>query len=124
MSLLPGHKDRSASYKKAIFVPIALSLSMAAMAQCPAVDFDIPPTLCRNEALEIDVDENSAYGYEWDFCSGDFDSSLLYKRDIVGASPLIHSPYHIEIVEDGSLYRGFVLNNGSKNIVRYDFING
>jgi PKD repeat protein len=91
-------------------------------AQCPSVDFTIPSQACINEAINIQFTADATLKYEWDFCSGDLINNLSLVRN--ETDPLVKSPFHMEVVNDNGIYRGFVANSAAKNLLRLDYING
>ncbi len=81
--------------------------------------FTIPDTVCINQPVQIESHVTEASSYYWGFCSGYLENTPTGTA--FGAGMGFNDPGAVEIVKDGDLYYGFVINKGGGNLLRLDF---
>ncbi len=81
--------------------------------------FTLPDTVCINQPVQITSHVTEASSYYWGFCSGYLENTP--SGNAFGAGMGFNDPGAIEIVKDGDLYYGFVINKGGSNLLRLDF---
>ncbi len=83
--------------------------------------FTLPDTVCIDQPVEIISHVTEASSYYWGFCSGYLENTPVSQA--FGSSLGFNDPGAIEIVKDGDLYYGFVINKTGSNLLRLDFGN-
>jgi len=92
--------------------------SIAALAQQPIANFNLPSTACLNQNIYLDNTSTNANGYEWDFCQGDLlTSPVATAVKYLGGSVTLGT----DVVFDGTNWYGFVINRNTNSILRLDF---
>lgn len=85
------------------------------------IDFNIPDTVCVNEAVNIQNTSQNASSYYWSFCTGNLNAPPTGTNlgNINGAS----GPVFMDYVQDNNNYYGFVTDHFSGKLFRLDFGN-
>jgi len=102
-----------------IIVPLwLLFFSIAALAQQPVANFNLPSAACLNQNIYLDNTSTNATWYEWDFCQGDLSTSPVATAvKYLGGSVTLGT----DVIFDGTNWYGFVINRNTNSILRLDF---
>ena len=89
------------------------------MAQCPDVDFTLPPTACSSERINIQNNTSVATSYEWDFCSDDL--SVVPAAQAVISSSLFFRARVFRTIHVNDIWYGFAIDQPSNTLIRFLF---
>ncbi len=98
-----------------IFVLRAYCLS----AQAPAASFQVKPTACLEESLEVLNTSVNGVSYEWDFCLGDIRN--FKQSNFIATVSGLSSGTHYKLVETDGVWFAFVSSYDNNKIYRLDF---
>jgi PKD repeat protein len=96
-----------------------IGVANQAVLQCPGTLFSVPDTVCINEPVSVGNQTVGATRYQWDFCSGDFNTHPLMQ--IVSTVTSAAVPSDITTVFDGTNWFGFVCSRNNSAILRLNY---
>ncbi len=109
--------------KNNIFLLILLSLiiTIRVNAQCPAVDFSAPASVCVNEKFAPGI-ISTGDTFAWDFCTGDLNKTpqAEFFASFAGAN----GRPGLEFANQGGKWYGFLTGTNSNVLYRMEFANG
>ncbi len=98
---------------------LVLAIYQYSWAQCPSVDFTLPPSACKTETFSPTFNTTGAASFNWDFCDGSIANLPSSVRTKTVSS--LSSPFDIKFVEENGKAYGFAVNLGDGSIIKFDF---
>ncbi|HNP06657.1 MAG TPA: hypothetical protein PKN99_03475 [Cyclobacteriaceae bacterium] len=96
-----------------------ISSSVQALCQVPVADFTLPPTICKEEVMDISNNSINADFYAWDFCSDDF---LSYKEESdLGSLLGFSGGFGYKVIESNGNWFGFVISRSNGKLYRLNY---
>ncbi|HEY3430725.1 MAG TPA: hypothetical protein VGK39_08620, partial [Cyclobacteriaceae bacterium] len=106
---------------RAFVAGIVLFVCIQALAQCPTPDFSVASSACIDQKLSIENLSSGATSYEWDFCSGDFQTNPVASPILTNSS--LTQAWSIRLVNDQGNWYGFSISVTLNKLFRFDFGN-
>lgn len=101
---------------------IEILCSVAALAQCPIADFQLPVTACREENIYLENITTGAQAYSWDVCSGDLQFTPT-ANFVVSGSSFFRARVFRMVQSQNGLWYGFAIDQPNNILIRFDFGN-
>lgn len=89
--------------------------------QSPISNFNVSPSFCREESLNLQNNSLNADSYGWDFCLNDF--SALKSSSNLGVVSSLNVGQGFKLIQDNGSWFGFGVSRDNNKLFRFDFGN-